>query len=92
MEILKVAHPQEVGGNLHWEVILFLLLKGRHMDGEKMDSLQIIGLIQERSKQMWPGWADSRCNSLAPPGYSPAAPSSGPSRYFPLALKQSSVS
>ena len=50
MEILKVAHPQELGGNLHWEVILFLLLKGRHMDGEKMDSLQIIGLTQERSK------------------------------------------
>ena len=92
MEILEVAQPQELGGNLHWEVILFLLLKGRHVDGEETDSLQITHLTQERSKQMWPGWTDSRCNSLAPPGCSPAAPRSGPSRYCPLALKQSSAS
>ena len=50
MEILEVAQPQELGGNLHWEVILLLLLKGRHMDGEETDSLQITHLTQERGE------------------------------------------
>ena len=32
-------------------------------------------------EQRWPGWTDARSRSLAPPGYSPAAPYSGPSWY-----------
>ena len=41
---------------------------------------------------MWPAWTDSMCNSLVPPGYSPASPCSGPSQYCPLAWKWSSAS
>ena len=51
MEILEVAQPQELRGHLHWEIILLLLLKGRHVDGEETDSLQITYLTQERSKR-----------------------------------------
>ena len=49
MEILEVAQPQELRGNLH-NVVLFLLLEGRHVDGEENESLQITHLTQERSK------------------------------------------
>lgn len=54
MEILEVAQPQELGGNLHWEVILLLLLKGRHVDGGRNGILWVnYDPTQERAT--WPG-------------------------------------
>ena len=49
MEILEVAQPQELGGNLH-NVIVLLLLEGRYLDGEEMESLLLTHVAQERSK------------------------------------------
>ena len=49
MEISEVVQPQKLRGNLH-NVVLFLLLEGRHVDGEENESLQITHLTQERSK------------------------------------------
>ena len=49
MEISEVVQPQKLRGNLH-NVVLFLLLEGRHVDGEENKSLQITHLTQERSK------------------------------------------
>ena len=49
MEIPEVAQPQKLRGNLH-NVVLFLLLEGRHVDGEENESLQITHLTHERSK------------------------------------------
>ena len=49
MEIPEVAQPLELGGNLY-NVIMLLLLEGRYLDGEEMESLQITHVAQERSK------------------------------------------
>ena len=49
MKIPEVAQPQELGGNLH-NVILLVLPKGRYMDREENESLQITHAAQERSK------------------------------------------
>ena len=49
MEIPEVVQPQKLRGNLH-NVVLFLLLEGRHLDGEENESLQITHLTQERSQ------------------------------------------
>ena len=49
MKIPEVAQPQELGGNLH-NVILLVLPKGRYMDREENESLQITHEAQERSK------------------------------------------
>ena len=43
-------------------------------------------------EQTWPGWTDARSRSLAPLGYSPAAPYSGPLWYCPGPLQRSSAS
>ena len=49
MEILEVAQPLELGGNVH-HVIVLLLLEGRHMDVGETESLQVTHLTQKRSK------------------------------------------
>ena len=43
MEILEVAKPQELRGNLD-KVILLLLREGRQVDGGETESLQITHL------------------------------------------------
>ena len=50
MEILEVAQPQELRGNLN-KVILLLLHEGSQVDGREAESLQIIHLSQKRSKR-----------------------------------------
>ena len=49
MEIPEVAQPPELGGDLH-NVIVLLLLEGRHVDVGEMESLQVTHLTQERSE------------------------------------------
>ena len=72
MVILEVAHPQEPRGNLD-NMILLLLLKSRLVDVGDMETLAHYS-SGPRIEHTWQGWTDVRCNSIAPPGYSPTTP------------------